>query len=72
MIKKISCCGCYFDKIYYILNSNHSINYETFKNGYDWVFRNLISGHITLICDNIFSQDSLSISDKLYEFNLST
>ena len=56
MIKKISCCGCYFDKVYYILNSNYSFNYETFENGFDWVFRDFISGFIILICDNIFSE----------------
>ena len=71
MIKKISCCGCYFDKVYYNLNSNYSFNYETFENGFDWVFRDFISGFIILICDNIFSEHFLSsISDNLYEFEL--
>ena len=71
MIKKIFCCGCYFDKIYYILNSNHLINHETFDNGYDWIFKNLISGDVILICDNIFSQEPAPAFDKLFEFNLS-
>ena len=72
MIKKISCCGCYFDKVYYILNSNYSFNYETFENGFDWVFRDFISGFIILICDNIFSEHLLSFTcDNLYEFELS-
>ena len=48
MIKTILCCGCYFDKIYFILNSNRLINWETFDDDYDWIFKNLIFGDVIL------------------------
>ena len=70
MIKKIFCCGCYFDKIYLILNSNRLINWQTFEDGYDWIFKNLISNDLILICDDIFSEE-VPAFDKLYKFELS-
>ena len=70
MIKKIFCCGCYFDKIYLMLNSNCLINWQTFDDGYDWIFKNLISNDLILICDDIFS-DEVPAFDKLYKFELS-
>ena len=38
--KKVCSCGCYFDKICYILNSNRSITCETFEGNFnaDWFF----------------------------------
>ena len=71
MIKAIFCCGCYFDKIYYILKCNHLINWEAFDNGYDWIFKNLTSGDVVLICDDIFSEESAPTFDKLFKFDLS-
>ena len=71
MIKEISCCGCYFDKIYYILHSNHPINYETFNDGFDWIFTNLTVGNVMLICDKVFCEDLLTIDSQLFQFNLS-
>ena len=71
MIKTIFCCGCYFDKIYYILNSNRLINWEAFDNGYDWIFKNLISGDVILMCDDIFCEESVPAFDKLFKFDLS-
>ena len=70
MIKKIFCCGCYFDKIYFILNSNCLINWQTFDDGYDWIFKNLISSDLILICDDIFSEE-VPAFDKLFKFELS-
>ena len=71
MIKKIFCCGCYFDKIYLLLNGNHLINWETFdEDGYDWIFKNLISSDLIVMCDDIFSEE-VPAFDKLYKFELS-
>ena len=33
--KKVCCCGCYFDKVCYILNSNDLISYETFEGNFN-------------------------------------
>ena len=72
MVKKISCCGCYFDKIYYIVfGGRSSANFQIFDSDYDWVFTNLVSEDVTVICDNIFELvDNVKISDRLYEFDL--
>ena len=70
MIKKIFCCGCYFDKVYLILNGNRLIDWQTFDAGCDWIFKNLISNDLILICDDIFSEE-IPAFDKLYKFELS-
>ena len=55
--KKVCCCGCYFDKVCYILNSNHLISYETFEGNFnaDWYFVDFTSGFIVIVCDDVFS-----------------
>ena len=84
-IKKVSCCGCYFDKVCYILNSNDLINCETFESKFNahWYFKDFISGFIVVVCDDIFSllseqeqqlhQQRLLVFtfENLYEFELS-
>ena len=45
MVKKISCCGCYFDKIYHIVfgSGRSPVNFQIFDSYYDWVFTNLVT-----------------------------
>ena len=54
-IKKVCCCGCFFDKVCYLLNSNDLISYEAFESnfGAHWYFKDFISGIIVIVCDDI-------------------
>ena len=72
MVKKISCCGCYFDKIYYIVygSGRSFVNFKIFDTDYDWVFTNLVSEDVTVICENIFELVDVKTCDRLYEFDL--
>ena len=72
MVKKISCCGCYFDKIYHIVfgSGRSPVNFQIFDSYYDWVFTNLVTEDVTVICDNVFDLVNVMICDRLYEFNL--
>ena len=79
--KKVCCCGCYFDKVCYILNSNHLISYQTFESNFnaDWYFVDFTSGFIVIVCDDVFSllskedqqQQYHFAFEQLYEFELS-
>ena len=83
--KKVCCCGCYFDKVCYILNSNHLITYETFEGNFnaDWYFVDFTSGFIVIVCDDVFSllskedeqqqqqyQNLVIAFEQLYDFEL--
>ena len=56
MLKKISCCGCYFDKIYHIVfgSGRSSLNFQIFDSYYDCVFTNLVTEDVIVICENVF------------------
>lgn len=83
--KKVCCCGCYFDKVCYILNSNHLITYETFEGNFNahWYFTDFTSGFIVIVCDDVFSllskedeqqqqqyQNLVIAFEQLYDFEL--
>lgn len=70
MIKTISCCGCYFDRILFIVKSNQPINRQIFETSYDWFFTDCSTGDVILMCENIFSEFSLTIANQLYKFEL--
>ena len=70
MVKKISCCGCYFDKIYHIVFGSGRSPVNFHDNYYDWVFTNLVTEDVTVICNNVFNLVNVMICDRLYEFNL--
>ena len=72
MVKKISCCGCYFDKIYDIVfgSGRPPVNFQIFDRYYDWVFTNLVTEDVTVICDSIFELVDVTTCDRLYEFDL--
>lgn len=70
MIRQISCCGCYFDHVYFIVNCFDQLTYESFDKEFDWIFTNLTEGTIMLICDDVFSQELATIDRYLYQFNL--
>ena len=69
MVKKISCCGCYFDKIYHIVFGSGRLPVN-FQIDSDWFFTNLVTEEVTVICDNVFNLVDAMICDRLYEFNL--
>ena len=82
--KKVCCCGCYFDKVCYLLNSNDLISYETFEGNFNahWYFSDFTSGFIVIVCD-VFCllskedqqqqqhQSLVFVFEQLYEFELS-
>ena len=81
VIKKISCCGCYFDKICYLVNTKKIIDYEFFESSLpaDWFFQDFNCGVIVVVCDQILnflleqnSTDKFNFKDDscLYQFHL--
>ena len=55
-IKDVLCCGCFFDELYYILNSEEFIEHSTFEKHFiklKGYFKDLISGVIVIVCNNI-------------------
>lgn len=55
-IKKLYCCGCFFDKVCYILNSKDLIEYNNFEKDFIEVkgyFKDFISGTVAIVCDDI-------------------
>ena len=55
-IKKVYCCSCFFDKLYYIFNSKDLIEYETFEKDFVMIegyFKEFITGTVVIVCDDI-------------------
>ena len=57
-IKDVLCCGCFFDELYYILNSEELIEHNAFEKHFIKVkgyFKDLISGVLVIVCNNILT-----------------
>ena len=55
-IKQVYCCGCFFDKLYYIFNSKDFIEYKTFEEYFikvEGYFKDFISGSVVIVCNDI-------------------
>ena len=76
--KKLCCCGCYFDKVFYMLNTNQLIS-EGDINAH-WHISDYANGVMVIVCDDVFSllskddqkhQSLVFAFEQLYEFELS-
>ena len=57
-IKELYCCGCFFDRLYFIFSSKDLIDYETFEKDFIEVkgyFKDFIFGTVVIVCDDILS-----------------
>ena len=57
-IKDVLCCGCFFDELYYILNSEELIEHNAFEKHFIKLksyFKDLISGILVIVCNNILT-----------------
>ena len=55
-IKEVYCCSCFFDKLFYILNSKDLIEYTTFEKDFadvEGYFKDFIFGSVVVVCDDI-------------------
>ena len=73
-IKEVYCCGCFFDKLYYIFNSKDLIEYDTFEKDFiavEGYFKDFIFGTVVIVCNDILSfmfQDKAGELMKLYRY----
>ena len=57
-IKDVLCCGCFFDELYYILNTEELIEHDTLEKHFielKGYFKDLISGALVIVCNDILT-----------------
>ena len=57
-MKEVYCCGCFFDKVYYILNSKDILEYNSFEKDFievEGYFKDFIQGTVVIACSDILS-----------------
>ena len=57
-IREVYCCGCFFDKLYYIFNTKDLIEFENFEEDFIEVkgyLKNFFFGIVVIVCDDILS-----------------
>ena len=76
-IKEVYCCGCFFDKLYYIFNSKDLIEYDTFEKGFiavEGYFKDFIFDTVVIVCNDILSfmlqEGGLMKLHRYYSFHI--